>query len=183
MNSFRKSVVLSIVLLTVTTCILGVTFANSSLKEKDNETTRNEHPDNPTPEVRIVSPADGAVIKGNEVPIEIETRNFEFAYNKATKQGTATTTPEKYASLPQEPNSGHVHVYLGRYPRAVSTGTDKFFMVQSFVMPNKASFSLKDVPPGRYRLLVELVRHDHGPRIKNHPRDWPPLDMISLTVE
>lgn len=173
----------SILLLILVANILIVIPAKSSVKGEEKEARPSTHVDNPTPEVRIVSPTDGAVIKSKEIPIEIETRNFEFAYNKATKQGTATTVPEKYASVPQEANSGHVHVYLGRYPRASTTGTEKFFMVQSFAMPNKASFALKDVPPGRYRLLVELVRHDHGPRIKNHPRDWPSLDMINLTVE
>lgn len=112
----------------------------------------------------------------------IETRDFTFAYEKATTPGTATTLPDKYNQLPQEPNSGHVHVYLANYP-APSVTTTQFFMVKSFVMPNNTRFLLHDVAPGRYRLLVELMAHDHTPRIKHHPRDWPPLDVVDITVK
>jgi len=138
--------------------------------------------DDPTPEVRILSPADRAVLKGSEVPVQIETKNFDFAYSKATTPGTETTLPEKYGMVPQEANAGHVHVYLSPYPSEGRTGRT-FFMVTTFEMPNTARFVVKGVKPGTYRLLVELVTHDHTARLKRHPRDWPSIDMITVTVE
>lgn len=137
--------------------------------------------DKPTPQVRIVSPADRALVKGAELPVHIETKNFEFAYHKATTPGTETKLPAQYGMVPQEPNSGHVHVYLAPYPPG--EGATTFFMVTSFEMPDTARFVLKGLRPGTYRLLVELVTHDHTPRIKEHPRDWPSIDMITVTIE
>jgi len=139
-------------------------------------------PDNPTPQVRITSPSDGSVISGRIIPVRIETAAFTFAYEKATTPGTMTTLPEQYGSVPQEPNSGHVHVYLAPYSIAGAPTPTKFLMVKSFLMPNKAEFEVTDVKPGTYRLLVELVQHDHTPRIKRHPTDWPSFDMITVTV-
>lgn len=144
-------------------------------------------PDSPTPKVRIVSPLDGNTIKGTDLPISIETKDFEFAYDSATTPGTASTPPKDYARVCQQKNSGHVHVYLAPYDAEANSMSQflmpKFFMVKGFKMPNKGEFSLSDVKPGKYRLLVELVQHDHSPRIKHHPRDWPPLDMISVSIE
>lgn len=139
--------------------------------------------DNPTPQVRITTPKDGALVRGSRIPVEIETKDFEFAYDKATTPGTPTEPPEKYGLVPQEPNSGHVHVYLARYLSEGQVKPEKFFMVKNFVMPNRASFAVEDVEPGEYRLLVELVQHDHTSRIKHHPRDWPSLDMVTITVK
>jgi hypothetical protein len=139
-------------------------------------------PDNPTPQVSITSPADGAAVRGPELAVRIETRDFTFAYDRATTPGTKTTLPERYAMVPQAANEGHVHVYLARVPRGPEATPAKFYMVQSFVMPNAAEFVLRDVNPGTYRLLVELVQHDHTPRIKGHPTDWPSFDMITITV-
>lgn len=140
-------------------------------------------PDRPTPQVRIVSPADGAVIAGNDIPMRIETTAFDFAYGKATTPGTETRPPTKYGLVPQEANSGHVHVYVADYSRQVGARPARFLMVKSFAMPDAAEFVLRDLPPGTYRILVELVNHDHTPRIKQHPRDWPSIDMITVTVQ
>jgi hypothetical protein len=139
-------------------------------------------PDNPTPQISITSPAEGAAVRGPELAVRIETRDFTFAYDRATTPGTMTTLPERYAMVPQVPNEGHVHVYLAPVPRGPEATPAKFYMVQAFVMPNAAEFVLHDVKPGTYRLLVELVQHDHTPRIKRHPTDWPSFDMITITV-
>ena len=142
-----------------------------------------EQRDNPTPQVRIVAPSDGSELKGASIEVQIETTDFEFAYGKATTPGTATKLPERYGMVPQEPNSGHVHVYLAPYATKGQAKTAKFFMVKVFAMPNKADFVLRDVAPGTYHLLVELVAHDHTPRVKHHPRDWPSIDMVTITVK
>jgi hypothetical protein len=139
-------------------------------------------PDNPTPQVSIISPVEGAQIKGPAIPVHIETKDFKFAYDRATKPGTMTTLPDRYAKVPQEANSGHVHVYLARYPAGGKPELARFFMVQKFLMPNTAEFTLDSVAPGRYRLLVELVADDHSPRIKHHPTDWPSLDLKTISV-
>src|ERR1019366_6218158 len=153
-----------------------------SMLGEDASSSKGE-PDNPTPQVRIVEPADRAVISGSDVAVKIVTKDFQFAYDRATTPGTKTTLPAKYASVPQQANSGHVHVYLAPYPPGGSVTPTQFYMVTSFVMPDKAEFVLHDVKPGTYRLLVDLVNHDHTPRIKHHPRDWPPLDMVTITVQ
>lgn len=138
--------------------------------------------DNPTSQVSIVSPEDGAIIEGSAVPVRIETRDFTFAYERATTPGTMTSLPDQYAMVPQIPNEGHVHVYLASYPRGTELTPAKFYMVRSFLMPNATEFVLEDVSPGRYRLLVELVQHDHTQRIKAHPTDWPSFDFVVVTV-
>jgi hypothetical protein len=143
--------------------------------------------DNPTPTVRIAEPADSAVLKrGTEFNVRIETDNFDFAYDRATTPGGAERLPDRYNQVPQRANSGHVHVYLA------SVGTKgefkSFVMPQNFVMPqrfetkNTGTIAMPGLPAGRYKLLVELVADDHTPRVKHHPRDWPPIDVINLTV-
>ncbi len=144
-------------------------------------------PDNPTPTVRILQPADGASLKGNrEFQVRIETDNFDFAYDRATTPGGAERLPERYNQVAQRPGSGHVHVYLASIG---SKGEFKsFLMPQNFVMPqrfdtkNSGTIAMPGLPAGRYKLLVELVADDHTPRVKHHPRDWPPIDVINLTV-
>ena len=161
---------------TLVLCILAGTSCSPTAPSKGQV-------DNPTPQVRIVTPTDGSVIEGRKISVEIETKNFDFAYHKATTPGTMKTLPEKYAMVPQEANSGHVHVYLAGYPRKGEVTPEKFFMIKSFVMPNKADFVLEDVEPGKYRLLVDLAQHDHTSRIKQRPTDWPPFDMITIIVQ
>lgn len=145
--------------------------------------------DNPTPQVRIITPVDRSTVNGSEVVIRIETRNFKFDYDKASvPPGTESRLPGKYGELCQQANTGHVHVYLAPYDSQDTPNPNrflmpKFFMVREFGMPNAAEFSLREVKPGNYRLLVELVAHDHTPRLKRHPRDWPSIDLISLAVQ
>ena len=143
--------------------------------------------DNPTPRVRIVQPRDGAVLKrGQEFNVRIETENYEFAYDHATTPRGAAQLPDRYNQVPQRPNSGHVHIYIASVgPK----GEFKAFnMPQNFLMPqrldnkNSGSIAMPGLPPGKHKVLVELTADDHTARVKRHPRDWPPLDMITITV-
>jgi hypothetical protein len=143
--------------------------------------------DDPTPRVRILQPEDGAMLeKDHDFKIRIETENYEFAYDHATTPGGADRLPERYNEVPQRANSGHVHVYVASIgPK----GEFKAFnMPQNFLMPqhfdnkNSGTVEMPGLPAGRYRLLVELAADDHTARVKHHPRDWPSIDMISLTV-
>jgi hypothetical protein len=92
--------------------------------------------------------------------------------------------PEHYGAEPQRPNFGHIHAYLAAY-NAVKPAkfvmVDKFIMVDTLSSGDRGDFMLKDIKPGRYRLLVELVKHDHSPRLKFHSNDFPPMDMINVT--
>jgi hypothetical protein len=160
----------------------GIVQATQAIQETAGEAARGPA-DNPTPQVRIVSPKDLSVLKRGTIHVKIETKDFNFAYDKATTPGTMTTLPAKYGALPQVPNSGHVHVYLAPYPRGEGVTPAKFFMVKTFKMPNQAEFTIDDVAPGKYRLLVDLANHDHTTRNKHHPTDWPPFDLVTITVK
>lgn len=161
--------------------ILGVSVVACQAREEPAEFPKGR-PDGPTPQVSIVSPEEGAVIEGSTISVRIETRDFTFAYDRATTPGTMTRLPDRYAQVPQVPNEGHVHVYLATYPRGAEVAPAKFYMVKSFLMPNATEFVLEDVLPGTYRLLVELVQHDHTQRVKAHPTDWPPFDVATITM-
>ena len=87
--------------------------------------------------------------------------------------------PPDYGKKPQKPNFGHIHVYLSPYGAVKPI---KFVMVDKLQEGNRGSFTIKDLPPGRYRLLVELVNYDHSPRLKDHSNDFPPMDMTSVTT-
>ena len=143
--------------------------------------------DSPTPRVRILEPEDGAMLeKGREFKVRIETENYEFAYDHATTPGGADRLPERYNRVPQRANSGHVHIYVASVgPK----GEFKAFnMPQNFLMPqrfenkNSGTIEMPGLPAGKYRVLVELTADDHTARVKHHPRDWPSIDMISVTV-
>lgn len=143
--------------------------------------------DNPTPRVWIVQPTDGTVLKQNtKFRLRIETEDYEFAYEHATKPNGAERVPDRYNQVPQRPNSGHVHVYVASVD---PKGKFKAFnMPQNFLMPqrfdnkNSGTIEMPGLPAGKYKLLVELTADDHTPRVKHHPRDWPPLDMVTITV-
>ena len=143
--------------------------------------------DNPTPRVRIVAPAEGAVLKkGQNFTVRIETENYEFNYDHATTPRGAAQLPDRYNQVPQRPNSGHVHIYIASIG---AKGEYKAFnMPQNFLMPqrldnkNSGSIAMPGLPAGKYKLLVELTADDHTTRVKRHPRDWPPLDMITITA-
>jgi hypothetical protein len=143
--------------------------------------------DDPTPQVRILSPADRATVKRNQpFTVRIETRDFKFLYDAATTPGGPDRLPDKYNQVVQEPNAGHVHVYIAALGRAGEYKNfimpQNFVMPNKFVMPNRGEFEFPGLPAGRYKLLVELVSHDHTPRVKRHPRDWPSLDIIVIDV-
>jgi hypothetical protein len=144
--------------------------------------------DDPTPRVRILEPKDQGTIKaGAPFTIKLETEDFDFAYKKSTTPGGPGRLPARYNQVKQERNSGHVHVYVigidesGGYKYFLMP--QNFIMPQNFVMPNKGEFEFTALPKGRYKILIELVAHDHTPRVKKHPRDWPSLDIITITAQ
>lgn len=143
--------------------------------------------DNPTPRVRILEPTDGKVLEKNrEFRVRIETENYDFAYDRATTPGDPDRLPDQYNQVPQRANSGHVHIYIASLgPKGEFTA---FNMPQNFMMPrrfdnkNSGTIAMPGLPAGKYRLLVELVADDHTPRVKHHPRDWPSIDIVNITV-
>lgn len=163
---------------------LGVSLAHSEEGSRE----RPPYADNPTPSVSFISPKNGALLKAGSVNFEVETANYKFDYGAATSPGDIERLPINYASVVQAPNSGHVHVYVqklnkeGQYDSKGFVMPNSFLMPQNFKMPDRGKFTLKDLPPGIYRVLVELTQDDHGPRIKFHPRDWPSLDVIYITL-
>jgi hypothetical protein len=143
--------------------------------------------DNPTPRVRILQPEDGATLKIDQnFKVRIETENYEFAYDHATTPGGADRLPDRYNQVPQRANSGHVHIYVasvgpkGEY-KAFNM-PQNFLMPQQFENKNSGTIEMPGLPAGKYRLLVELTADDHTSRVKRHPRDWPSIDLVNVTV-
>ena len=138
--------------------------------------------DSPTPEIIIL----GAIQQGSDLRIKVEVRNFKMGGHDYTKLAAdpKKDNPHNYGMEKQRPNFGHIHVYLAPYN---ATKPEQFLMVDFLMVDtlstgDRGEFTIKGVRPGRYRLLVELVKHDHGPRLKAHSNDFPPMDMINVTI-
>lgn len=176
---FQRNALLAVALMMV---------SSPALSEEGNR-ERPTYADNPTPSVRFLSPKNGDVLESGSVLFEVETQNYKFDYDMATTPGDQENLPISYASVVQEPNSGHVHVYVQKlnedeiYDSKDFVMPNSFLMPENFKMPDRGNFTLNDLPGGEYRVLVELTQHDHGPRVKFHPRDWPSLDVIYITLK
>lgn len=133
--------------------------------------------DSPTPAIVIL----GAIQERSDLRIEVEIRSFTMGGGEysALSAHPSTENPPRYGMEPQRPNFGHIHVYLTPYSVVKPA---KFMMVDALSSGDRGEFVLKDVKPGRYRLLVELVKTDHAPRLKAQSQDFPPMDMINVTI-
>jgi hypothetical protein len=82
----------------------------------------------------IVSPKDGQVIKGSDVPLKVD-----LAGGKIVQVAGSTALV---------PNEGHLHVYLDD---------------QLISMTSATTTTIPDVEPGTHLLKVEFVANDHFP--------------------
>lgn len=124
--------------------------------------------DDATPTIRIVEPADGAVVNG-PVAVRVEVLNFTLQPPRSGKK----------------PNAGHIHYWIDDSADAVGTGPTTKTNVRLFV------------PPGRRKIRAELVLDDHTSLADGHggnnvfglPGDDPAFERrssmstISITVQ
>jgi hypothetical protein len=82
----------------------------------------------------ILSPKDGEVIKGSDVPLQVDLKG-----GKIVQVAGSTTLV---------PNEGHLHVYLDD---------------QLISMTSATTTTVPDVQPGTHLLKVEFVANDHFP--------------------
>ncbi len=87
----------------------------------------------PTPTIRILEPADGAVVKGPGVTVRVDVSNF-------TLQGRGSG---------KRPNAGHIHYWI-------DDRTD----VTTYPATTEMRVRLI-LPPGRHKIRAELVLDDH----------------------
>ncbi len=93
-----------------------------------------------TPTIRIVEPADGAVVKGPGVAVRVDTSNFTLQRPGSGKR----------------PNAGHIHYWI-------DNRTD------SMTYPATTDTSVRLLlPPGRHKIRAELVLDDHTSLAEGH---------------
>jgi hypothetical protein len=96
--------------------------------------------DDATPTIRIVEPADGAVVKGPGVTVRVDVSNFTLQRRGSGKR----------------PNAGHIHYWIDdrtdamTYPATTETNVKLL------------------LPPGRHKIRAELVLDDHTSLAEGH---------------
>ncbi|MGH2354201.1 MAG: hypothetical protein ACRDJN_21560 [Chloroflexota bacterium] len=95
------------------------------------------------PQLTVVAPQDGAVIRGPNVTVEFNTSDITLV--------ESTVPLEQAGQRPDanRPGEGHVHFMLDLQPLVV--------------WEQDAPYTFTNVPPGEHQLMVELVQNDHGP--------------------
>lgn len=142
-------------------------------------------------------------VVGKALPIKIVV-NPEFVID-FTQASSAVT---EYLFLPQEDGIGHLHSYvapvidvqtdesgnitgvnfLGNDNRSDMNGgfcvfrnaepeSTPDYQVLNVDCPLQAFDSMGN---GEYKVTVDFTENSHGPRMKNHPRDVPPGDQITI---
>ena len=103
-----------------------------------------------TPEVQVVSPADGATV-GPKVTIQVKPSNFTPALDLEGK--------------PNLKGYGHYHVFVDMPAMTAGGGGAMMSMAGMVLMPGSDSFDvdLSAWPAGKHTLTVELVQNDHTP--------------------
>ncbi|MDD1661102.1 MAG: hypothetical protein LUQ49_01410 [Methanomicrobiales archaeon] len=102
-----------------------------------------------TPDLTIVSPAEGAVLPAGDITISVRVSNFKLV-------------PEY--GQPYVAGEGHLHYYLGVGGPA-APGSSGVLAPVSFVPTTATSYTWVDVPPGIRSFSVELANNDHSPFI------------------
>ena len=95
--------------------------------------------DDATPTIRIVEPADGAVVNG-PVAVRVEVLNFTLQTPGSGKK----------------PNAGHIHYWIDDGADAMGSGPTTKTTVRLFVRP------------GRHKIRAELVLDDHASLADGH---------------
>jgi len=103
-----------------------------------------------TPEVQIVSPADGATV-GPKFSIQVKPTNFTPSLDLEGK--------------PNLKGYGHYHVFVDMPAMTEGGGGAMMSMAGMVLMPGSNSFDvdLSAWPAGKHTLTVELVQNDHTP--------------------
>lgn len=95
------------------------------------------------PSLAVLSPSDGAVIRGTSVTVTFTTADVTLA-RTIVPLAQAGARPEV-----NRPNEGHIHLMLDLQPLVVWERSDPY--------------TFTNVTPGEHQLTVELVHHDHSP--------------------
>lgn len=90
-----------------------------------------------SPQIRILSPQDGALINSSSVEVRVEIQDF-------------TLDPDHVGGA-NEPGFGHWHLYLDGIYQGFVTGTEGF------------DATLTELEPGPHEIRVELANNDHSP--------------------
>jgi hypothetical protein len=94
------------------------------------------------PELTVETPQNGASIEGADIPVTFTVSNIKIV---------PTTVPVAEAGKHPEVNhsgEGHLHFVLDLQPL--------------IVWDKNEPYTLKNVPPGKHQLMVELVQNDHS---------------------
>jgi hypothetical protein len=99
------------------------------------------------PSLRILAPADGSVVSGPDVQVNVAVENFEVV----RKQGR---TPV--------PGEGHVHFYIDVDELPTSPGQHATPPGrQGYYSSSNTAYAWEDVSPGEHRFAVQLVTNNH----------------------
>ena len=167
--------------------------------------------DSITPQVKIISPAPGDVINRNDLavngngqrllPVKIViSPEFDLDFTQASSAGS------EYAFLPQVDGVGHAYLapeiavttnagdvtgvtFVGSDNRSDLVGGFCVFRAPELITADYQVVTVlcpiqgeAAIANGNYRVIVDFTDHSHGPRMKNHPRDVPPRDQVSVVV-
>lgn len=90
------------------------------------------------PSLEIVSPASGETVTANEVEVTVRVENYTIDCSKA--------------GMPDEPDSGHIHVMVDGMSMAQLTN---FYCEETFTVP------LDGLEAGTHTLIIDLATHTH----------------------
>ncbi len=150
--------------------------------------------------------ASDLVVLGNglkALPIKIVV-NPEFVIDFTQASSAAT----EYLFLPQVDGLGHLHSYIATVIDVQTDGSGNITSVNFVGNNNRADMnggfcvfrnagpestpdyqvlnvecplqSFDSMGDGEYKVTVDFTENSHGPRMKNHPRDVPPGDQVTI---
>jgi plastocyanin len=102
-----------------------------------------------SPTLKIVTPAEGAMISGGNVTISVSVTNF----NLVNKLGQPNVAGE-----------GHLHYFMDVTP-PTAPGVPAITAVGTYVPTTATSYTWTNVTPGMHMFSVELVNNDHTPLV------------------
>lgn len=139
----------------------------------------------------------------NALPIKIVV-SPEFVIDFTQASSAAT----EYLFLPQEDGIGHLHSYVAPAINVQTDGSGNILSVDFVGNSNRADMNggfcvfrnagpestadyqvlnvdcplqaFGDMADGQYKVTVDFTENSHGPRMKNHPRDVPPGDQVTI---
>jgi hypothetical protein len=132
------------------------------------------------PGLTVVSPADGAIIRGSQVTVKLEASDIKIVQS--------SVPVAEFGKRPElnKPDEGHFHLMLDLQPVVILYNTEPY--------------TFNDVAAGRHQLMVELVNNDHSslsppvvrnisfevdaslPKTGNGPFEWAPTLLTALLL-